>query len=789
MKKIAFLLLSCSILSAAHAAVPADSDYRKDPQSTYNKDATNDIFNFASMVSCFVKSMAPEKMVDQGPYLARIDANKCDESGQVSSGDTTASARYQDAWVVPSIDSDGALRAKVYMSGSNSDGTTEYVQVAVKIRNGVAEAPPNGQWRVDFCSSTSQPSPSGLGACDYGLGFADVDTSKVVAFQRESRSGTGTASGLINFTASKTGTGVTYGRDSNSSGYQNIRLAFDPSRYLIATSNNGGAEASSCVDPSRENPNTLFSVWSNYFYDVNTGKKIANGNQGFTIGTESRSSNAGFASYNGVNFWSEVPLSDQQPGKKVTGNGKTYTIGVTNGFLEKVTKTTITLADLDGPDVKFYFNGSNVAGRTPTQNVYYEITRLETGVGRTLNSNEWVSFVGHWNNATSAFDISAYQICGNNCSITPLSTTRSFPLATLVGNSYKANNFGGWQDGTGINFWGQLIDGRGQMVTPSASVNREVTRRVSPDASLGRLSCVDWNCPYLDGSNIQQVNRPSGYPFSASDVKTFAWDSSAGVPKYVTGDTAGVGGSVIASPTYAFQNAAGDNSTSEIRLYPTANLAALKCSNDASKYCSPGDFNSTYTGDYYRWRTGAPYTKNVFLRDDSNGGAIVSFDPPISVTYTVPATPPIGVDVRYAGKKILLQSPGQGQIWFPSHCVSMATGKTIDCNSNDSTKEWVSDVYIPTVEGPDGMVTLVDANGAETSTKYLVKWVNRGAILASRPVSACTGLTLPTGGVAGLPTIADWQDPTDPNSPNALGVNWVNPPSGTVPKVIHGIVQ
>ena len=793
MKKIILLILSIGFFGSAMAAVPADSEYKKDSQSTYNKDATNDIFNFANNVACYIKAMAPEQMIQRGtdPYLARIDANKCEESSQVSSGssDTTASARYQDAWVIPAIDSNGALTAKVYIAGANSDGNTEYIQVFARIINGVAEAPPNGQWRVDFCSSNTLPSTSGLGPCDNGLGFANVDTAKVTVFQRGGRNSGGSGSGLINFTATKTGSGITRSTDSRSSDFQDVRIAFNQSRYLIASSNNGGQETNACFDPSRDNPGTMFSVWNNYFYDTTTGKKIGNGNQGFPIGTESRSGNSGFASYNGVNFWSEVPLSDQQPGKKITGNGKTYTLGVTNGYLEKVTKTTTTLADLDGPDIKLYFNGSSVNGRTPTENVYFEITRLENGAGRTLAANTWVSFVAHWNNSTSAFDISAYQICGNNCNVTPLSTTRSFSLATLIGASYRANNFGGWQDGTGINYWGSLTNASGNAVTSSAPVNREINRRVSPDdSSLTRLSCVDWNCPFLDGSGIQQMNRPTSYPFQASDIKTFSWDATVGIPKYVRGDTAGTGGAVISTPVYAFKNSdPSDTSTYEVRLYPTASLNALKCTNNTSRYCSPGDFNSTYTGEYYRWKTGSPYTKNVYLKDDSNSGQIVSFDPPLSFTYTVPSNPPIGADSRFAGKKLLLQSPGQGQIWFPSHCVSMATGKNIDCNSNDPSKEWITDVYIPTVEGADGIVTLVNANGDETSTKYLVKWTNRGAVLAT--AGSCPGLTLPVNNGTALPTISDWQDPTNSSSPNYLGTTWVTPPNGTTPRVIHGVVQ
>jgi hypothetical protein len=495
------------------------------------------------------------------------------------------------------------------------------------------------------------------------------------------------------------------------------------------------------------------------------------------IGTESRSQNSGFVSYNGVNFWDDVPAADKLPGKKVTGNGKTYTIGVANGVLEKISRNTTTLSTLETP-FKFSFWGNGDA----TGRVLAAIT------SRTLINDEWVAFIGNWNNLTSSFEIRGFQICGGgNCNETPLNATRSFSLTELIGNPYQVTNFGGWQDGTGVRFNGRLTTDNGSAVTGSAAVTKEISRRVSPgDTSIGRLSCIDNNCPYLDGSNIQQINNSNNWPARASDVKTFEWNPTAGVPNYVKGDVLGAGGQVITNPVFATHDP--DSAvTKHVRLFPTENLSQLTCTRGGQAgYCSDR-INGGYEGAYYEWRTNARWTQNVYLKDDSNNGQIVNFDPPLAFTYNVPSNPPIGVDLRYASKKILLQSPGQGQIWFPSHCVSTATGNKIDCNSNDPSKQWVTDVYIPTVDGPDGMVTLLDANGAETPTKYLVKWSNRGAVLAKS--DSCTDLTLPTSSGITLPTIAGWQDPSNPSSPTFLGETWVNVPPGTLPKVIHGVVQ
>jgi hypothetical protein len=783
MKYILPALLSSSVLFSAVAAVPENSDYRRDTQSTYNQDATGDVFSFASAVSCFIKSMAPEQMIRRGtePYLARVDANKCDnpDASGSTDGATTTTPRFMDAWVIPGIDSSGALTAKVYLSGATDEGKTEYTLVYARVRNGVAEAPPNGQWRVDFCANTSVPNSSGLPACDYGLGYADIDTGALTIFGQESRTNANGQSGLITYSAPKTGTGFTSSTRMRNSvpSTQEIRVAFNPSRYLVATSANSESETAICFDPSRDNPGTKFSVWNNFFYDATTGQKINSPNQGFMIATESRSQNSGFVSYNGVNFWDDVPASDKLPGKKVTGNGKTYTIGVANGVLERISKSVTTLSTLETP-FKFNFSGNGNA----TARVFAAIS------SRSLQNGEGVSFIGNWNNSTSSFEIRGFQICGTgNCNETPLSATRSFTLTELVASPYLVTGFGGWQDGTGVRFNGRLTNDNGSVVTGSARVTKEISRRVSPgDTSIGRLSCIDNSCPYLDGNNIQQINNSNNWPVRAADVKTFQWNPATGVPNYVKGDVLGEGGQVITTPVFATHDP-NSSVTRQVRLFPTENLSQLACTRGGqSGYCSDR-IHGGYEGAYYEWRTNARWTQNVYLKDDSNNGQIVNFEPPLAFTYTVPTNPPIGVDSRYAGKKILLQSPGQGQIWFPSHCVSTATGDRINCDSTDPSKQWVTDVYIPTVEGPDGMVTLLDSNGAETSTKYLVKWSNRGAVLAK--ADSCPGLILPTRSGIALPTIAGWQDPSNPSSPTYLGQPWVNFPPGTLPKVIHGVVQ
>ena len=105
-----------------------------------------------------------------------------------------------------------------------------------------------------------------------------------------------------------------------------------------------------------------------------------------------------------------------------------------------------------------------------------------------------------------------------------------------------------------------------------------------------------------------------------------------------------------------------------------------------------------------------------------------------------------------------------------SHCISTANNNAvIDCNSTDPSKQWVTDVYVPTVESSDGMVTLLNTDGTPSNTKYLVKWTSRGAILESKSANYCSALSLPAPSSLAQPSITDWIDPTNPSSSNYFG--------------------
>src|SRR5579872_1947241 len=74
----------------AVAAPPASSPYVTDAQNSQVQDATSHSIGQVNMITCIMSSMRPDALVNQGPYTALIDQNKCDASKQTSTSNSSA---------------------------------------------------------------------------------------------------------------------------------------------------------------------------------------------------------------------------------------------------------------------------------------------------------------------------------------------------------------------------------------------------------------------------------------------------------------------------------------------------------------------------------------------------------------------------------------------------------------------------------------------------------------------------------------------------------------------------
>ena len=89
--------LSLFLTAAAVAAPPADSAYATDPQHSYVEDATSHEIGTVNMITCFMASMKPDALVNEGPYVALVDETKCDPESRASSSNSGSTSEGSQA--------------------------------------------------------------------------------------------------------------------------------------------------------------------------------------------------------------------------------------------------------------------------------------------------------------------------------------------------------------------------------------------------------------------------------------------------------------------------------------------------------------------------------------------------------------------------------------------------------------------------------------------------------------------------------------------------------------------
>ena len=153
---------------------------------------------------------------------------------------------------------------------------------------------------------------------------------------------------------------------------------------------------------------------------------------------------------------------------------------------------------------------------------------------------------------------------------------------------------------------------------------------------------------------------------------------------------------------------------------------------------------------------------------DASGARLnLQYPQTLEVTFDVPNDP-----VRfgqYAGSAILL-TYANGAFW------NLPTGWCGPDPANPGSTRCEHAFVIP-FDPIEGRVT----SGGQT---YWVKWLNRTTRLASKDMSECSALTVPA--YVNLPDSSSLEDPSDPNSPNYIGIE---PVVTDPPRVIDGLIQ
>jgi len=757
------LAVTVAGISVAHAAPSATSAYITDPQTSYVQDATSDSIGQVNMITCIMHSMRPDALVNEGPYVALIDKNKCDSSKSGSGGSSTdASASQAPEYMTAVVDSTRAsnsdpMLVKAWISFSE-EGKALTVFAHISATEAPSAANPYGAFRMDYCGILDGTQTcrmngfmqGGNGALSYYEADNNGNGLDVTALQLTSV-GTTNGSGRINV----------QGSDGNG-GTQTFayNFAYDQNYFLRADSQSG----SQCFSRDATDPDTGLSVWQYGLYDSTTGERIDR-NSGFPIQfTSDGKTYQGYTGYYGLSLQAGAPVPangstiqkvDYANGSATTAN---YAVVTNGGRLTRYTRQTRTLQSIDKIHFNVFVNDAGTLG-LPDNNVQYEM---------------------FWDDAAGRFMAVGEMRCDQNgCQPNTFSQAQALDPALWV----PLGGIQGYSQSLGGDLFVSLAGLTGSVDSTNTLVVYHVQDLVYPDdATLpATLYCAS-NCPTAASLQSFLARGQGTSPFVAGTNNHFAPVSAGGLTTYTIANavlTDSAGQPVVDTDPGDFQSAQQyQNGVMSGRLF--ADLSDAVCPDNAAPedYC---DYQVNSASVYYMWQTG-PGNFNQFAAIKDSSGAFVHFDPPLNVNFQVPAGTPYG---DYAGTSIVLQYSGFGDLFgIPGSCVSSTTNAPVDCGTQDS--RYVPQFVIPfdpAASPQKGVVTTTSTSG---TSKYLVKWLQREIRFAVKSSSVCTTANLVPPTNVQLPTAVMLKDPSSSSSDVFLGTR---PTLTSAPRVIQGEVE
>lgn len=739
------------LYSAASVAAPATgSPYYTDLQNTHVEDATSDGIRQVNNITCYISSMRPDALVNQGNYLALIDSNKCDESGSTSSsgnGDGSVAPNYQNAIVNSTRASNNdPMLVSVWVDNS-SNGQQSTIFAHLSATQAPTDTDPYGVFRLDFCGVVGIAGPSCM-----MRGFMDAANGQLSFYQDGQNGGGGSQTTALQLTSVGTTSGsggltMTQVDGSNHTTTSTFNFAYDSAHFL---------RGDQCFSRDASDPATGISVWRYGLYDETSGEHI-DLNSGFPIQFSSGGTTyQGFVGYFGLQLPSDAmsSITDGSTVQKVDYNSNggaptltPYTLRLAGGKLTKYTRKSTNLHAIDQVVLNTFVNDATGFFNGASSNTQYEL---------------------HWDDASGLFVVTGQIDCSNNgCQTHEYTTTQTVdPTFWAVLGGLQ-----GWSQSLGGDVFIDLRGASNPLVSVNVDVVYHAQNMVYPTDIPADLYCAS-NCPTASSLQGFFAASPQTGP-SPFDASTYNQPQGGTGLVHYTADTQG---GVLVGPDSqpaVYTSSQGYQQYSQYMGgvqsgHLVTSASAIECSQGSGTYC---DYNANDLPEYYTWQTGPnPYNQFAAVVDGSS--QFVQFDAPLQLTYNVPNTTAFG---SYAGKSIVLQYGGFGNLWgIPGVCVSSQTNAQESCDQPDAR-------YVPQFVIPYDTSTGTVSDGTHT---YLVKWLDREIRFANKDPSECSALTVPTS--VTLPTAADVQNPSDPASPIYIGVL---PTVTDAPRVISGVVE
>jgi hypothetical protein len=752
---LAFAINACLPMLAV-ASPSSNSAYRTDAQNTRVQDATSKGVAQVNMIACIMSAMRPDALVNQGDYLALVDQGKCNSDQQSSSSNAGGNDNGADtpSYMTATVNATRAsnadpMRVKIWLDDGEGGGDgSRSIYVNLSASQAPSDSNPYGLFRLDYCGLAGEH-------CQMN-GFLDANAEGISYFETEQRDDNGTPSTstkALRLTLAGANSGAGALNMQEGDGAAAFRFAYNADHFL----RNDGSQ-DQCFTRDASDPATGQSVWRYGLYDAGSGARIER-NSGFPI----EYTGANGVLYRGqIGYWGlSLPAgatSQVANGDSVTridyGGGQatrtSYAIVKSAGRLTKYSKHTRTLAQT----AKIRFNAwigdasGQLEGALPPRN--YEM---------------------YWDNQAAAFMVTGSMECNNQgCQTRDLEHELAVPAAFFA----PQGGVRGWSASLG----GELFIPWASTEVPNPELVNVIYRQselVYPADMPSSLYCLR-DCPTAASLAGYFSNQgPTESPYAAGTFNNWQARAAADVVQYSLNTVHATLNDATQAPV-VLDNVEGLQQRPQYaggvrtgRLFTT--LADARCNNEADRYC---DYRVESLDTFYQWETG-PNQWNQFAAVKDGNGQIVQFDAPLQVNYTVPSD-----DARYgayAGKSIVLQYGGFGQLWgIPGACVSPTTNERVSCDTAASR-------YVPSFVIPFDETLGVVYHG---STPLLAKWMDREIRFARKDNAVCTAEGLVIPGNLTLPTAASLRNPADPSASIYIGTQ---PVVTAAPRVVQGDVK
>lgn len=756
-KSIPFAVTSlvASLSSLAWATPPSTGAYVTDRSNVWVQDQVGDKVGTVNMIMCIISSMRGDAMVNQGPYVALIDENKCQGRGDNSkSTSNNAGASNATNYMFSVIDATQAstndpLIIKAWLHEEEEDnGTTHKSMIYVYVRATAAPSStnPNGLFSMYFCGE-DMASP---GTCLF-KGSLQSTSTELRFFNHEIRNGAqDTELTLQNNPAQDSGLGRVRGVDmqGNTPVTFNYAFAYNTSNFLRT-------DGSTPVCFDRDQANGDVSTWSYGTYNSD-GSRLDLANPGFSVKfTYNNETSYGFWGFWGL-WLPDSALAHLGQGTLQRRNGdtdETLTVDHFGGKLWRLSRHTSPLDEFKNVSMMYWSHDAIGSGPTDTS---YELK---------------------WDG--SQLSAVGYQQCGGNgCSPTAFNTPVVLSATTLLNANLhvlpvffpSGGGSGGLKVPQGHDFDGsELVTYRSRDVVDPGSATDLTLHCVSmcPKGGSALTSALS-SAPFQDGGVWGPSSAVYDYTFTAASGML---NTGLSTNPNTEVDASGVNKSDMGS-----NNQWGLTSGS---MVDAAQLASIQCDTAGRGASDNGhgtlDHYCTHLIDQvetiYQWETG-PNQWNQFY-----GPRGITISAPMSLSLAASYSNPdtnstnniMGSQAAdYDGTSVQLQLNGFGNLQgIPGRCVNPADNSSVQCGPNTR--------WVPAFSIKAG----ADLNSGAYFVKPLASELRLGKVSScpalSSAISTAASLGLPDSTLVNVdpkPTIG--AEPT-PNSPK--------------PAVIDGVVQ